>query len=324
MIRRRSTLLVVLMVMALLVSGCGLLKQTGTISGTVTLNGEAPGKVSVEVVVVGSRHTAKVSADGTFKLELPSPAKYILEVKGEGIIPVRTAVSLGKGANVTGVTLDTAYLPPLPVTLNLDDPMHTVLIKKAYDHLEYDIKPDPNGKTGLFFPPGSASQNPPEGAYPHMRFVTLEYPGIDDFEIRVKSIGEGGLDPNSEHLNGGNRSVAIIFGYQDVANYWVAYLTSYSSTRLTRVVNGQGSSICSSGTTGIWKANNDVYQEASATLTTEGDKKVLRVYINGELWPLGECWFDASWYTPGKLGLGGHPSDANGSWYYSDIYINAL
>lgn len=326
--RRRIGFVVFALVLAIGATGCtGLLfsNPNGTVQGIVTLNGAAPGDVAVEIVAVGTSFKTVADEDGKFEIKLPSPGQYTLQTRGVGLAATDLAVAVPKGKTVSGVAIDTVYLPPTPVTLNLDNPAHVSLIERPYPLLDISITEDPFGDTAVFFPKGSLSQQPPEG-YKSMRFLLLKYPEVDTFEFAVQQIGVG--SPSSTAgANGGNRSLSMVFGFEDLDNWWVAYFTYTSTTRVVQMKNGKQITpyTCSTGEELIWQANNDEYQEARISLRREGDEMVLSGWANGKAvgWTtLGDCRFPASDYTPGKVGLGGHSDSAAQSWYFRNIYLD--
>jgi len=209
-----------------------------------------------------------------------------------------------------------------PGALDLDNSDHVKLIEKPYPMLDFEIKPDPFGDTALFFPQGNALQAPPED-YQHMRFVTFDEPDVDTFRISVEQLGEGGERSPQANPNvfGGNRSLAVIFGYEDLNNWWVVYYTYTNTTSVRRMKDGKQQYICQPFITEQWMPNNEAYQSVDVTLSRDGDEMVVYALANGESISLDGCRFPASDYTPGKVGLGGHSTSDVQSWYFKNIVL---
>lgn len=313
---RRLLLTLTLLVVALLAVGCG---QAG-LRGTVTLNGQEPGAIEVEVAVLNTDHKQVVGKNGAFNFELP-PGTYTVEAKAAGVPAQTASVRVEDGSQVR-LDLDLTYLPETPITLDLTNPLHQALIEKPWPLLDYRIQADPFGNASVFFPNGDATQAPPEG-YQLMRFALLGYPEMDEFELSVEQVGIG-AERNDPRTNGGNRSLAMVFGYEDVNNWWVAYLTYTDSTRVARMVNGEQQYICRPRVEDQWWPNNEEYQKAEIKLTRDGDEMVLSVLANGETTSIDGCRFPAADYTPGKLGFGGHSTSDVQSWFIKDITVKEL
>lgn len=224
---------------------------------------------------------------------------------------------VGSGAGVVSVysALSTPFSLDLSHEENLD------LIERPWDYMLYFIEQDPFGNDTIFFPPGGLDQAPPEGAGSIARYVTLDIPDIDNFTLSLKSLGYSIEDPRDEYQNGGNRTVGLIFGYQDPANYWYVYLASSTNgSQFYRIEDGRHKRICESDWR--WRASNVEYQEAKITLSTEGENKVLRVLVNDKPTGLDGCTFPAEDYRAGKIGFGGNATSSMRSWYFKDIVLD--
>lgn len=113
---RRVTFIITVLI-ALIAAGCTqyiLPRGTATIQGVVIVNGDEPGNVDVFVQAVGTRFKTKVNPNGTFALEVPAPASYVIQTTGTGIGVAAQSVKLKKGDVLTGIVLETLYLPPAP------------------------------------------------------------------------------------------------------------------------------------------------------------------------------------------------------------------
>lgn len=316
---RRLTLTALLLMFAMIVAGCG---KPVEITGTVKIAGEAPGANAIEILVDGQTETAVANAEGAFKLEL-KPGTYKLIARGDGVKVATVDLAVGKEP-VTGIEID---LEPIAkdryyLALDLDNPDHAKLITKPWPLLNYEIKKDRFDQTALFFPKGASDQAPPDpSTYQPMRFVVLDTPDIETFALSVDQIGEGGVTSTA---NGGNRSLSMVFGYQDPNNWWVAYYTYTNATRVARVIDGEQHYICRPLVEGQWWPNNDEYQTAYIRLERDGDDMVLRSYANGEPTSIDGCRFPAKEYTPGKIGLGGHSTSDVQSWYFRNVVIEEI
>src|SRR5690554_197697 len=105
-----------------------------------------------------------------------------------------------------------------PLSLTFDDPADAERIINPYPAWKISMGVDKFGQSGVFFDKGSEDQRLPN-AYNEYRFVLLDYPDVDDFELSVSTLGVGGAAPNRPDRNGGNRSVSLFFGFQDFDNY---------------------------------------------------------------------------------------------------------
>lgn len=328
--RRPAVFGITVFIIAVIAAGCiGPLAQprTGTVAGIVTIDGQPPGDIAVEVVVAGTETSTRAEPDGAFRLQLPA-GEYELETHGAALAVINKTVEVRAGRHASGIVLNTVYvdeLPTPPILLDLDNDIHSQLIEQTYPSLDFSIQPDPFGETALFFPQGRDDQAPPEG-YQAMRFVLLGFSDIDEFELHVEQLGVGGENPPQANPNvvGGNRSLSIVFGYEDINNWWVIYYTYTNSTSVRRMKDGKQEYICRPMDLDQWMPNNDEYQLAEVRLTREGDEMVVSAQANGEPISIDGCRFPASDYTPGKVGLGGHSTSAVQSWYFKNIFIDTL
>ena len=167
----------------------------------------------------------------------------------------------------------------------------------------------------------SGDQQYPPGGNTAIRFATLAYPEVDTFDMTVWQIGTE-ITSGDPRLNGGNRSLAVIFGYQDNLNYWAVYLTYSETTSVRRLINGVTHYICNPSDLDQWLPSNDEYQSARVVLERDGDNMVLTVLANGNPVNIDGCTFSAEEYTPGKLGLGGHGTSTNMAWFFKDITLD--
>lgn len=209
------------------------------------------------------------------------------------------------------------------IEFDFSNPEHVALVEQPLEIWPVYIENDPFGEPALFFPTGSEAMRPPSNVYPHMRFAVFNVPEVDDFEFTVNTMGVGGEHSNPAQ-NGGNRSLSIIFGYQDPSNYWVVYYAYTDSTRVAQMVDGQEVRVCWPRQADVFWPNNERYQEAVIRLTTEGDNKVLRAYLDGKPTPLDLCTFPAFMYEPGKVGVGGHSTSTVQSWFINGVKLEIL
>lgn len=326
---RRTGFMILLLSIALVATGClGSLfgsSKPVLVSGTVTIDGDVPGDTEVVIKVSGRPIQTEANAEGKFSLEL-APGKYTLVAHAN---PLRyelasQTINLEKGKSLTGLELDVQPLPPGGLELTM--PEYADLIQKPWASVLFEVKADPFGETTLYFPPGSESQKPPT-VFKDMRFVVFDTPPVDTFRVSVEQLGEGGPTPpkNYPDVSGGNRSLSIVFGYEDVNNWWVIYYTYTGTTRVGRMIDGDKlGDICRPGETRQWMPNNDEYQLAEVGLTRVGEDMVVTAYANGEAITLDGCSFPAADYTPGKIGIGGHAHSVIQSWYFRNIVIEEL
>lgn len=318
--RHRFQLVALLTVIALIATGCLGLSRKYKVSGIVTIDGDPPGDTVIEIAIEGRKEKVRANAQGAFKFELRS-GTYTLVASGEGVKVARTTVTV-QNRPVTGIRIDLERVSEkFYIAFDYANPAHVALIQKPWDTVKYQIKEDPFGTTALFFEKGSADQAPPGGIYDQMRFVVFDTPDIETFALSVDQLGEGGV---TQTAPGGNRSLSMIFGYQDPANWWVAYYTYTNATRVARIKNGQQEYICRPLEEGQWWPNNNEYQNAYIRLERDGDEMVLRAYANGQPVSIDECRFDAASYTPGKIGLGGHSTSDVQSWYFKNVIIEEI
>lgn len=202
--------------------------------------------------------------------------------------------------------------------LDFNNPEHIGLIEQPLDNWPVSVAEDPFGKPALFFPQGSAAMAPPADTYQHMRFALLNVRDVHDFVLSVDSIGVGGGS------TGGNRSLALVFGYEDIQNWWVAYFTYTDTTRVARIVDGQQEYVCRPGIEGAWTPYNGEYQNATLSLMTEGNNMVLRAWVNGIPAPIDLCTFPAREYRGGKVGFGGHSTSTAQSWFLNNVRLEVL
>lgn len=223
-------------------------------------------------------------------------------------------------ATVAVLLLATSALAQFNITFDWANPEHQALIIRPWPLLKYEITTDPFGNLTLHFPKGDADQAPPN-SYDQMRFVIFDTPDLESFRLSVDQLGIGSVTSTAP---GGNRSLSMIFGYQDNQNWWVAYYTYTNSTRVARIVDGKQEYICRPLVEGQWWPNNEKYQVAEIRLERDGDDMVLRAYANGEPTSIDGCRFPASIYKPGKIGLGGHSTSSAQSWFFQNVTIEEL
>ena len=322
--RRKLSFLSLLVMIALVSAGCfDFLSGPVTVSGIVTVNGELPGDdYNITVSVKERSESTKVNADGTFSLQL-KPGSYTLVASGEGLKIAEVAVSVKRNTPVSGLKIEMEVITDDKYYLVFDplNEEHLALIKKPWDSIEWEIKADWFGDPNLYFPRGQASYAPPAGTYDQMRFVYFDTPDLDTFRISIEQLGDG---PVTSTAPGGNRSLAFIFGYQDLNNWWVAYYTYTNATRVARIVDGKQEYVCRPLVEGQWWPNNDKYQLAEIAVVRDGDKYVLRSYANGEPTSIDLGEWSAEDYTPGKVGLGGHSTSDVQAWWFRNIIIEEL
>lgn len=329
--KRRLGFISLLLTLSLVATGClGLFSgnKEVAVSGTVTVDGAAPGEISVEVVVEGTSNKTKAGTDGKFTFQLV-PGDYKLTAQGEGLEPATVSVNVQKNKPVSGIKIAVESIEepdpdpdpdPEPFTLHMDfeNPDHVALITKPWDSVQYEIKDDAFGDTALYFPKGSQDQVPPEGhGFKDMRFVLLDVPELDTFSLSLKQIGDGGG-------SGGNRSLSMVFGYEDIDNWWVVYYTYTGTTRVARMVDAKQINVCRPGDTDQWVQNDEEYQLAEIEVVREGNEMVVYARANGEPVSIDNCRFPIEDYTPGKIGLGGHSHSTAQSWFFKDIVLEEI
>lgn len=210
--------------------------------------------------------------------------------------------------------------------IDLANPEHVALIESPFSNWPVSIEPDPFGDLALLFPQGNSSMAPPADVYQSMRYVTLDIPDVREFSLSVEQLGVGGEKPPKANPNvsGGNRSLALVFGYEDPKNWWVVYYTYTNTTSIRRYVDGEQIYVCRPMDLEQWMPDNFNYQKAEVRLTQEGDQMVLRVYANGEPISIDGCTFPAADYRGGKVGFGGHSTSDLQSWYLKNIELEVL
>jgi len=316
----KSKLTTVLLLALLVATGClNFGQEDVNVQGVVNVDGLAVDFETLQVEAQGTEHKAKVTSNGTFQIVLPSPGTYTLRVANtSGIIGIPQRIALSKGKDVSGVELEVISRPPTPLTLDLENPEHTALIEKTYEPLDTEITTDPFGDTAILFGPGSTDQRPAD-TYDPLRFFILDYPHTEGFDLRLKSLGHA-------DARDGNRTLTVIFGFQDMQNWWMFHLTNASTSRVAQIADGdQVDRVCYPKVEDLWIADSSKYQELRLTLEREGSEMVLNAWVDGdELTPLMDCRFPADQYTPGKIGLGGSSGSTHQSWYYKDITFDTL
>jgi len=317
---RRFVLTGSLLLLAIVVAACS---GTPGVSGRVTINGEAPGDVNVEIVALESSQATAANKNGAYALEL-DPGSYTIEAKIEGLPTQQMSVNMEEGDQVKA-DFDFEYTAALPFVSDFSDPLHHFALQRTWSTLRYDIRVDPFGDMAVLFPQGDDTQAPPSG-YQLMRFALLNTDPVDEFKLSVDQLGVGGERPPQANPNvsGGNRSLSIVFGYEDVENWWVIYYTYTNTTSVRRMKDGQQQYVCRPMDLEQWMPSNDAYQTAEVQLVREGDNMVVRASANGEPISIDGCTFPAEDYTPGKIGLGGHSTSDLQSWFLKNIELEAL
>lgn len=308
MMRTRTILGIVLL--AVLVSGCQGLFQMGgggTVSGTVTVEGNPPGNLEVHATALGTRFSTPVDGDtGAFQIEGLPPGNYNIGTTGPGIGVTSVPVTVRRGANVTGIELDTVWLPPLPYTLtfeNEDDarlvePMNGSPFERAQDedgNWVYSLS-----STIITLPPGAA------GNY---RYALLKYSDIDEFVLEMQV---GGASPHNP---------TFVFGWQDPSNYHYVFLTASAAVRVGHVKNGTDTQTNQwrPGVTDLWSFEPNEYRTVRIETVRQGDNVHIRTYLDGEFIEVLERVLPSEDYTPGRVGFGSY----NGGQriFFDDIYL---
>lgn len=201
-------------------------------------------------------------------------------------------------------------------TIDLTNPNSLRLIEVPFDKWVLEVKTDPFGEQALFFPRGSEAIRGPAYTY-GLRWFILNTPPIDNFELTVDVMGGAG--------EGENRSLAIIFGYHDLANWWQTYLTYTANTRISSIVDEVQTNVCAPGVADLWKKNLTEYHQIKFTVTTDGDYKVFRTFLDGQpIGPIDNCRVPKANYVPGKVGLGIQSASTVQAQYYKNIKLTVL
>jgi hypothetical protein len=201
-------------------------------------------------------------------------------------------------------------------SIDLTQPSSLRLIELPFEKWVLEVRKDPFGEQALFFPRGSEAIRGPASAY-GLRYFILNTPPIDNFELIVDVMGGAG--------EGENRSLAVIFGYQDLSNWWQTYLTYTANTRISSIVDERQINVCAPGVAELWQKNLTEYHQIKFTVTTDGDYKVFRTYLDGRpIAPIDNCRVPKSSYIPGKVGLGIQSASTVQAQYYKNIKLTVL
>lgn len=180
--------------------------------------------------------------------------------------------------------------------IDLDDPNVMDMFEIPYSEWNFYVKQDPEGDSALFYPLGSDAQRMPN-TYGSMRYALLNTPPVDSFELSWE-VMDGWPD-------GETRSQLIVFGWQDYRNWDFIYLTYTDTSRVTKLIDGDQHHINEPKVASFWPKGSPAYIPVKVRVTTDGDDKVINVWVDGKPVPhLDGTRIPLSQYTPGKVGIG--------------------
>lgn len=200
------------------------------------------------------------------------------------------------------------------VDLSAPDAMETFEI--PYEAWQFSIKKDPTGEPALYYPQGSEAQRMPN-TYNSMRYALIDTPPIDSFEMTWE-VMDGWPD-------GETRSQLIVFGWQDYRNWDFVYLTYTDTSRVTQLIDGRQVNVNNPAVTEIWPKGSPNYIPVRVRVTTEGDFKVINLWIDGKpATPLHGTRIPLSQYRPGKVGIGSLSYSAVQAMFVKNIKLTVL
>lgn len=171
---------------------------------------------------------------------------------------------------------------------------------------------DPSGDYAYLLEEGLVSIPNTNVAGGGFRYALLQYDEVNDFTFETEVLG-----------NDDNSTQAVIFGWEDPANYHYVYLSERAHTRIGRVIDSEDNRLYDPRIEEMWMGDSQNYQHIKVQVTTEGFFKQVKVFINRLEDPLMEYSFHASQYTPGRIGLGTWNSSSQSS-FYKNIRLTGL
>lgn len=219
-------------------------------------------------------------------------------------------------AVLVAMSLSSLVMAETTYTVTFDDPGAIQMIEIPYENWKFTVKTDATGDPALYFPQGTDEQRIPN-TYGSMRYFVLNTPPVDNFDLTWE-VMDGWPD-------GETRSQQIVFGWQDYRNYDFVYLTYTDTSRITRLVDGKQVHVNEPFVTNLWPKGSPTYIPVRLRVTTDGDHKVINLWVNGEpAGPLNGTRIPVSQYTPGKVGIGSLSYSNVQSMFVKNIQLTVL